>query len=57
MRKRLALITANTDTLYQTSMIKVMSEQSAMLGYDLIVLTHFVNYDDGGDYMKGAENI
>lgn len=57
MRKRLALITANTDTLYQTSMIKVMSEQSAILGYDLIVLTHFVNYDDGGDYMKGDENI
>ncbi len=57
MRKRLVLITANTDTLYQTSMIKVMSEQSSILGYDLIVLTHFVNYDDGGDYMKGDENI
>lgn len=57
MRKRLVLITANTDTLYQTSMIKIMSEQSAILGYDLIVLTHFVNYDDGGDYMKGDENI
>ena len=57
MRKRLALITANTDTLYQTSMIRIISEQSALLGYDLIVLTHFVNYDDGGDYMKGDENI
>lgn len=57
MRKRIVLITANTDTLYQTSMIKVMSEQAFMLDYDFIVLTHFVNYDDGGDYMKGDENI
>ena len=57
MRKRIALITANTDTLYQTSMIKAMSGTTSELGYDLIVLTHFVNYDDGSDYLKGDENI
>ncbi|WP_295075567.1 substrate-binding domain-containing protein [Ruminococcus sp.] len=57
MRKRIALITANTDTLYQTSMIKAMSVQTAELGYDLVVLTHFVNYDKSSEYLKGDENI
>ena len=57
MRRRIALITANTDTLYQTSMIKAMSAQTAELGYDLIVLTHFVNYDKSSEYLKGDENI
>lgn len=57
MRKRIAFITANTDTLYQTSMINIMSEKTSELEYDFIVLTHFVNYDNGGDYLRGDENI
>ena len=57
MRKRIAFITANTDPLYQTSMINIMSEKTSELEYDFIVLTHFVNYDNGGDYLRGDENI
>ncbi|MDO4864204.1 MAG: substrate-binding domain-containing protein [Ruminococcus sp.] len=57
MNKRIAYITAGADTLYEREVIKSMSEQARLLGYDLIVLTHFVNYTDGGSYIKGDENI
>jgi len=57
MKKRIAYIAASTDTLYEQDIIGAMSRQSQLLGYDLIVLTHFVNYDNGGSYLKGEENI
>ena len=57
MNKRIAYITASADTLYATEIIKAMSRQAYALGYDLVVLTHFVNYTDGGSYIKGDENI
>ncbi|MCR4640244.1 substrate-binding domain-containing protein [Ruminococcus sp.] len=57
MRKRIAFITVNAEKLYQTSLIEAMAQQSAALGYDLVVLTHFVNYDNETDHLKGDENI
>lgn len=57
MRKRIAFITVNADTLYQMGLIEVMSRQSALLGYDLIVLTHFINYDNDTEHLRGDENI
>ena len=57
MRKRIAFITVNVEKLYQTSLIETMSQQSAALGYDLVVLTHFVNFDNESEHLKGDENI
>ena len=57
MKKRIAYIAASIDTLYEQDIIGAMSRQSRLLGYDLIVLTHFVNYDNGGSYLRGEENI
>lgn len=57
MRKRIAFITVNVEKLYQTSLIEAMSQQSSALGYDLVVLTHFVNFDNETDHLKGDENI
>ena len=57
MRKRIAFITVNVEKLYQTSLIEAMSRQSAALGCDLVVLTHFVNFDNESEHLKGDENI
>ncbi len=57
MKKRIALITTDVDRQYQINLIKIMSEQAAALGYDLIILTHFVNYANSSDYIAGEENI
>lgn len=57
MNKRIALIAANLDTLYETEIISIMSKQAALLGYDLIVISHFVNYENGTDSLRGDENI
>ena len=57
LNKRIAYITASADTQYERGIIKTMSEQAHLLGYDIIVLTHFVNYSDGGSYIRGDENI
>ncbi|WP_028518249.1 substrate-binding domain-containing protein [Ruminococcus flavefaciens] len=57
MRKRIAFITVNVEKLYQTSLIEAMWRQSAALGYDFIVLTHFVNFDNETEHLKGDENI
>ncbi|WP_024860389.1 helix-turn-helix domain-containing protein [Ruminococcus flavefaciens] len=57
MRKRIAFITVNVEKLYQTSLIEAMWRQSAAFGYDLAVLTHFVNFDNESDHLKGDENI
>ncbi len=57
MRKRIALITADTDRQFRIGMIRLMSEQAAALGYDLIILTHFVNYINVSDHITGEENI
>ena len=57
MNKRIALIAANLDTLYETEIISIMSKQAALLGYDLIVISHFVNCENGTDSLRGDENI
>ena len=57
MRKRIAFITVNMEKLYQTSLMEAMWRQSASLGYDFIVLTHFVNFDNETEHLKGDENI
>lgn len=57
MRKRIAFITVNVEKLYQTSLIEAMWQQSAALGYDFVVLTHFVNFDNETEHLKGDENI
>ncbi|SEH83107.1 DNA-binding transcriptional regulator, LacI/PurR family [Ruminococcus flavefaciens] len=57
MRKRIAFITVNVEKLYQTSLIEAMYQQSAALCYDFIVLTHFVNFDNETEHLKGDENI
>lgn len=57
MRKRIAFITVNVEKLYQISLIEAMSRQSAALGYDLVVLTHFVNFDNESEHLRGDENI
>ena len=57
MRKRIAFITVNAEKLYQTSLIEAMWQQSAALDYDFVVLTHFVNFDNETEYLKGDENI
>ena len=57
MRKRIAFITVNAEKLYQTSLIEAMWRQSAAIGYDFVVLTHFVNSDNETEYLKGDENI
>ena len=54
VRKRIAFITVNVEKLYQTSLIEALSRQSAALGYDLVVLTHFVNFDNETDHLKGV---
>lgn len=57
MKKRIAYIAANINTLYEANIISIMSSQACSMGYDLIVLTHFVNYFSSGNYVKGDENI
>ncbi len=57
VRKRIAFITVNVEKLYQTSLIEALSRQSAALDYDLVVLTHFVNFDNETEHLKGDENI
>ncbi len=57
MRKRIAFITVNVEKLYQTSLIDAMYRQSAALDYDILVLTHFVNFDNETEHLKGDENI
>ena len=57
MNRKIAYITACADTLYVLEIINNLSRQAYLLGYDLIVLTHFVNFTDGGNYIKGDENI
>ena len=57
MKKRIAFISANLDTLYENEIICAMSDQAAILGYDLLLLSHFVNYENGSDSIRGDENI
>ena len=57
MRKRIAFITVNVEKLYQMSLIEAMWRQSATLGYDFVILTHFVNFDNETEHLKGDENI
>ena len=57
MNRKIAYITACADTLYVLEIINNLSRQAYLLDYDLIVLTHFVNFTDGGNYIKGDENI
>ena len=57
MRKRIAFITVNVEKLYQTSLIEAMYRQSVALDYDFLVLTHFVNFDNETEHLKGDENI
>ena len=44
MNKRIVLISTNLDTIYQAEIISAMSKQASVLGYDLIVLSHFINF-------------
>ncbi|MBP0961362.1 MAG: substrate-binding domain-containing protein, partial [Oscillospiraceae bacterium] len=57
MRRRIAFLTMSTDTYFIRDLIRTMGTEAAKYGYDLIVLTHFVNYTDENPYITGEENI
>lgn len=57
MRKKIAFIAAGLDTLYMQQLVKVIAEKTASLNYDLIIITHFVNFYNGTPYIEGEEKI
>ena len=57
MKKRIAYIAANINSLYESKIISIMSRQARLMGYDLVVITHFVNYYSDDEYIKGEENV
>ena len=57
MNKRIVLISTNLDTIYQAEIISAMSKQASVLGYDLIVLSHFINFENSNGGFYGDKNI
>ena len=57
MKKRIAYIAANINSLYESKIISIMSRQARLMGYDLVVITHIVNYYSDDEYIKGEENV
>lgn len=57
IKKRIVLITTELARQSRIGMIRTISEQAALLGYDLIILTHFVNYTNVSSHIAGEENI
>ncbi|MBR4102382.1 MAG: substrate-binding domain-containing protein [Oscillospiraceae bacterium] len=57
IKKRIVLITTELARQFHIDMIRIMSRQAAQLGYDLIILTHFVNYNNVSSHIAGEENI
>ncbi len=57
IKKRIVLITTEPARQFRIDMIRIMSRQAKSLGYDLIILTHFVNYNNVSSHIAGEENI
>lgn len=57
MRKRIVLITAAMESMYINNLVSITSEALNSFGYDVIILTHFVNYFNESPYITGEEDV